>query len=81
MLRSRLAIANASKTLHPASGRIDTRESGERESLSLSLAPTLKPRQTLDSREKEIQGTLDGEENTGTASWGLFFYDQFTLEY
>lgn len=64
MLRSRLAIANASKTLHPASGWIDTREKErgrERESAergSLSLAPTLKPRQTLDSREREIQGAL-----------------------
>jgi len=62
LLRSPLAIANASKTLHPASGRIDTRESGEREKQRerehLSLAPTLKPRQTLDSREREIRGTL-----------------------
>lgn len=56
MLRSRLAIATASKTLHPASGRIDTRESGE--SLSLpGIDPEAKT-ETLDSREREIQGTL-----------------------
>lgn len=30
----------------------------EKERVSLALAPALKPRQTLDSREREIRGTL-----------------------
>lgn len=78
LLRSRLAIANASKTLHPASGRIDTRESGERESLSLpGTDPEAKTDLGLPLKFK-VPTTARGY--TGATS-GAFLYDQFILEY
>lgn len=57
--------------IRQAAGSI--RERAER--ASLSLAPTLKPRQTLDSREREIQGTPRAAKPGSS-----FVYSSFTPE-
>jgi len=76
LLRSRLAIANASKTLHPASGWIDTRENGE------SLSPWHRPR-SQDRPWTPVKRKFKVPWWWG-AYWyirSFFFCDKFILKY